>query len=173
MFNHGLSTALILSYSRALCYESSFYTWFFHPHMDLPPYICPLELQKYANSCSPPSWISLLYALQLIDITPIDQSVALQSKATACVSGLSPRAWMSVFCYGCVMKVAASVKRSPLVHRRLTRHVFCVRSRILISLDMSWAVAPQKKKPINYGIFVTLQWEPLILCFINCSFYCE
>lgn len=76
LFNHGLSTALISSYSRTLCYESSFYAWFFHPHVGLPTYICPLELQKYANSCSP-SWISFVCALQLIYIKPVDWSVAL------------------------------------------------------------------------------------------------
>jgi len=128
MFSHGLSTALISSYSRTLCYKSSFYTWFFHPHVDLPTYICPLELQKYANSCSPPSWISFVFVLQLTDITSVDQSVTLQSKVTAWL--LVSRVWvplracMSVFCYGCAVKVAASVKDSPLVHRRLTRHVY-------------------------------------------------
>jgi hypothetical protein len=109
MFSHGLSTTLISYYPRTLCYEYSFYTWFFQPHVHLPTYICPLELQKYGNSCSP-SWISLVCALQLIDITPIDQSVALQSKVTAWLLvsqvWVPPRAWMSVFCYGCVVKVA-------------------------------------------------------------------
>jgi len=36
---------------------------------------------------------------------------------TAGVLGLSPSEGMDVFCYGCVVKVAASVKGSPLVHR--------------------------------------------------------
>jgi hypothetical protein len=114
MFKHGLSIALISSYSRTLCYESSFYTWFFHPHVDLPTYSCPLDLQKYANSCSPPSCISFVCALQVIDIRPVDWCGALQSKATARL--LMSQVWvpwrarMSVFCYGCVVKVAASVK---------------------------------------------------------------